>query len=158
MIVQLLLTVALGVGVLTLAMIGLFNTAGMRIHDYVKVSDGDWPSFSNVYWGDEAQRLRLTFARIPRIALWAAGTMATVVLVVGVAAHMCAVDQTKPEETYPYVLSVLSATFMFVATAVVCAYRVSARLYTVMNACLPRPTSTPPEPSPQSIAGTMPSP
>ena len=150
MIPQLLLTVALGIGVLTLATIGVFNTAGLRIHDHVKVGDErkgsrTVPTFSHVYWGDQAQHLRIALGNLPRTAMAMAAALAIVLLAVGFTAHVRVVDQGNPQGVYPYVLVILSATSAFVAGALYCAYRVSRKLYTVMHECLPTPSVEPPD-------------
>ena len=154
MIAQLLLSVALGIGILTLGMIALFNTAGQRIHEHVQVSVKghklrpgipDWhPVFCHVYWTDAAQRVRIAFGDIPKHALWMAAGMGLILLGVGVTAHFRVADHSNFECIYPYVAFVLSATLFFVAGVVLFAYRMSKNLYIVMHEQLPRPRFPPP--------------
>ena len=62
MTLQLLLSIGVAVGILTLATVALMNVAGLRIHEVDK-SDGQ----AYLYGGNSAQRLRGWFRRLP---LW----------------------------------------------------------------------------------------
>ena len=82
MILQLILTMTFGFGVMTLATIALLNTAGHRLHDLHNIGEGPEPTFIYTYISDHATRLRRWFATMPLalgiaaiVAIVAVGTM-----------------------------------------------------------------------------------
>ena len=78
MILQILLTIVFGFGVLTLATIALLNTAGHRLYDgeHLGLSEGR-AQFRYRYPTDKAEKLRKWFGRVP-IGLGLAASIAVI--------------------------------------------------------------------------------
>ncbi len=74
MILQVLLTIVFGFGVLTLATVALLNTAGHRLFEGERLGFVDGQvQFAFRYPTDEAETLRRRFARLPLWLGWAGG-------------------------------------------------------------------------------------
>lgn len=139
MILQILLTIVFGFGVLTLATVALLNTAGHRLHD------GERKGFANnvvqfeyKYPTDDAGRLRWWFAIVP-IWLGIAACMA-VISVGALYALIGAQPQVQPEEGAAYTshldpVSIVTWVVMglYVLALVVVTTWLSRRLYTVLQ-------------------------
>ena len=78
MILQILLTIVFGFGVLTLATVALLNAAGHRLHDGERLKySGGKVQFMYKYPNDKAEKLRIWFARLP-VWLGIAATIAVI--------------------------------------------------------------------------------
>ena len=78
MILQILLTIVFGFGVLTLATVALLNTAGHRLHDGERKGlANNAVQFEYKYPADDAERLRWWFAAVP-VWLGIAASMAVI--------------------------------------------------------------------------------
>lgn len=87
MILQILLTIVFGFGVLTLATIALLNTAGHKLHGGERLGFAKGKvQFRYDYPSDDAETLRKWFARLP---VWL-GLAATVAVVSAGALYVCA--------------------------------------------------------------------
>ena len=90
MILQILLTIVFGFGVLTLATVALLNTAGHKLHDGKRLGFAKGKvQFRYDYPSDDAETLRKWFARLP---IWL-GFAAAVAVVSAGALYVCAGPQ-----------------------------------------------------------------
>ena len=174
MTLQLLLSMAVAIGILTLAVIALMNVAGVRLHElHAKMVDkpSSRPSFAYTYSKDRAEKVRRGFRRLP-FAFGCAATIATaaVACAIWLAPPLTAEGEPKRPNAVPTATSakltadahagrdtshmqplgiaLLAATTAYVLLMIAIATFLSRRLYAAMQSTF----ETGPQPSPESLA------
>lgn len=139
MILQILLTIVFGFGVLTLATVALLNTAGHRLHDGERKGlANNAVQFEYKYPTDDAERLRGWFATVP---IWLGIAASVAVTSVGALYAMIGDQpQMRPEEGAAHTshldpVSIVTWVGMglYVLALVVVTTWLSRRLYTVLQ-------------------------
>ena len=137
MILQILLTIVFGFGVLTLATVALLNAAGHRLHDGKRLKySGGKVQFMYKYPNDKAEKLRIWFARLP---VWLGIAATTAVISAGVL-YVCAGPQpqlppNEPDASHLSSISIITWVGMglYVLALVVVTTVLSWRLYAVLR-------------------------
>ena len=140
MILQLVLTLSLGFGVLSLASVALLNTAGHKLHDIRKV--GKNPSTGKTFLtficsSDEATMLRKSFARMPIGICWGA---AVGIAVLGLIAYF-GIDPSitpkpdKPDSVHlqPYGVVLWASVSVYAGFLVYLTGRISRKFYKILQ-------------------------
>ena len=141
MILQLVLTLSLGFGVLSLASIALLNTAGHKLHDIRKVGKKpfNWKDLFNLYISssDEATMLRKSFARMPIGICWGA---AVGIAVLGLIAYFGIDPSTTPKpgepdsvHLQPYGVVLWASVSVYAGFLVYLTGRISRKFYKILQ-------------------------